>query len=696
MSDRPARVRLMLDSGSFLGGLQSVSAQVSRLGRGMGGALNAGVERFGERLKDTSAKVKEFAGMAIGLAGGFGIFEASRAAIGIQDRYLTIAQAMSRASGEAVRWQDVQQSVEAAATLHRRTSEEIVAGFDAVREKSGEALLAAQSLGILGEAMNATGKSSEEFGAIIGSLRKKFGISELGELKSALLSIFEATKGGKIRFEELSEDLDELGSIAGAAGLTGITGFRKALGLAAAVAPQVNQSISEVLTGMDQLTEKLRQQPVVEGLAKAGGVAGKRFFEDFLAQPDAFARLRTLLEASARKGKLGKLRKEAIEVEFTGREERAAFQSLAKPFMEAFAAARASGKNAKEATVAATAAFDASVARLGTATSTWESIQRDAAERASGTAAKLRNAQEVWEQAFRRPEMIGAMNQLADQLPKLARGLADLVGWASNNPWQAVPTMLGAEIVKDVASAGIGAAVQRTLTEGLTTGVSKLGAGGLAFTVGMATFAITKALIEAHYAEKAEKQRKKAVADATAGATLANARTELATTGTLSPETRAKVKAALKTEEEISRGVRPVEPGTRAVLTPLGKRETWTVSGRRRGQQSQTAESAYQTAEELRGQLLGPGWEPESVLASRRARREETFSFAPEPTRANGKAINEDTDARKGSAKAADELARAMQRATREADRFQLPGARGGGGNGLPPPAPRTPGYAPR
>jgi hypothetical protein len=376
----------------------------------------------------------------------------------LEDRYRELAFTVSQATGEATKWREVQKTIEPVADAVKRTSSEMATAYDALIGKSTNAQFSAQALSLVGEAMNATGRSAEELGTLVGTLNKKWGITDMGEVRLALMQLFEASKS--IKFDELAEDLDEVGSIAKSAGMNGIDGFRRSLGLAAAVAPSTNRTFSEVLTGMDQLTEKMRQMPVWQGLAKAGKFEGKKFFDEFVAQPDAMNRVRMMLEQAGKKGSLKSFAREAIEVEFTGREERAAYKVLADPFMAAYEEAKAAGKSSKEATEAGVAAFDAGIAKLGQTTGKWSDIQDRAADNQNATSSKIRQAQEMFQRAFTDPKTMGAMGELAEKLPALAEGIAKLISFTVENPLLTGATFVGSKAALAGATGFIGTGVK--------------------------------------------------------------------------------------------------------------------------------------------------------------------------------------------------------------------------------------------
>jgi len=480
VTERAARVRLLLSNASFIGGLQQIAKEGQEVGKKLASALKeptvAALSKTRESLKESVGQAKSLAEAAIGIAGGFSVAAGAHGAASLEDTYRRISFAVEQATGQATKWQDVQKMIEPAADAAKRSSAEMAEVFDTLREKSGNVEYSAKALAVVGEAMNGTKRSGAELANIVGVLHKKWGISDMGQVREALLQIFEATKGGKIRFEELAEDLDELGSIAQSAALTGVDGFRKSLGLAAAVAPSVNQSISEVLTGMDQLTEKVRQMPVVKGLAEAGGFQGKKFFDDFVDQPDAFKRVQMLLTEAAKKGKLSQFLRTATEEEFTGREERSAFMALSAPFIEAFETAKDAGASTKTATEEATRAFEANIARMGQTTQSWVAIQDRAADNQNSISTKLAQAQEEFQRAFTDPKTMAAMSELAKKLPQFAEGLAKVISMTVDHPLLAGATLVGGRAALAGATSFVGAgssAALKGLAEKLTEEVGR-------------------------------------------------------------------------------------------------------------------------------------------------------------------------------------------------------------------------------
>lgn len=563
MAEKEAKVRLSLSGGGFLSGMRSIADDVKRSGKSIGASLTAalkeplskGLDAVRESVKGTVGQIGGLAQTAAGLLGGISIGSGAAEAFELAEAYRVAAARLSDLSDEGVTAAEVQKRIETAAVEYKRTSQELATAMDAVREKSGNATLAMESLPIIAEAMNATGRDAQQLGQIVGTLAKKWGITEMDQVREALVKVIDVTKGGKIKFEELAEDLDELGSIAKNAGMNGMDGFTTALGIAGKIAPNVNASISEVLAGMDQLSEKMRQTSVVEGLGDAGEKASKKFWASFYADQSAVGRLRMLLEKAGQSGKLGDLMQVAKNTEFTGREERAAFEALANPFLEAFGDVKQTGKVAKDATSKGLAAFDRAIEVMSMSTTNWDEVVKKSKDTQESTAAKVRSVQEIWRQTFTDPKMIGAMAELADVAPKVVRGLASMVSIAVNHPLLSLAGFTAGKAAVSGLGAIAGSAMSKAASAGFTglgemiaadaaksgkwsaagKSVGVVAAGILAFEVGKEVANWVADLIEAKQGDVREGEMNQ-FNDATS--LLAKAKSEEKSTGVISDKTR--------------------------------------------------------------------------------------------------------------------------------------------------------------
>jgi hypothetical protein len=682
MAEREARVRLNLSAAGFTSSLKEVEKKAREFGDAVedigesASKASAKTSRFAQAwstsltaakssLLETGSALKGMLSQAATFGGAIGIGAALKQTTELQARYQQVAFTMERATGKAVAWAEVQSAASGAAERNARSGTEMAEAIEAVWSKTGDKGAALGSLDAIATAMNATGKSAAELGTIVGVLQKKFGMGGT-ELTAGLSAVIGAADRGGITLSQLSEDFDELGSIAKAAGQDGADGLQRVLGFANRVNLDV-KDMSETLAGLDQLFEKLRQTPVLEGLAGAGGF--KAALGDVTKTGDAMLRVRGLLEAAGGKGAGGfaKFQKQALEGEFTGREEGYAFKALADPFAAAYQEALKSGKDSKAATRAGLDAFDASLAKMAKSGTDWATLQKQSAAAMETPQAKLRAAVQAFTKSFEDPRIVRAIRDLAASLPQLAESLAKVVTWAAGNPFGAVSATLAASVVKDVTMANIKGSIEKAIAgQG-----SKLSLAGVvaitgAFTMG---FGVGEAIANAVFDALTGKESRTIVGNVGSVASAA---------GESPDQVRKRLVAAQAEANRLERGpsvfsgagVSEAFEGTMAGLAKLGSKvglvdDPGTLTTSR----SRALTDTYSTIDELR-----------AILAEKER--------GGPPREDAGKTLQ----------RPADKLSGASEKLDRAAERLErLSGAGGGrGSNGLSPAPGTSPGSEPR
>jgi hypothetical protein len=159
---------------------------------------------------------------------------------------------------------------------------------------------------------------------------------------------------------------------------------------------------------------------------------------------------------------------------------------------------------------------------------------------------------------------------LTDIVPKLeglipaagdaAEAMASFASFFAGNPLAGMGSIVGALVAKDLVSGIVGKVSARAFDAALQT---KLGKAGAAITVGMASFEITKAIINWYFDKKEKEQTAAALATAATGEAISAANVERQRFGQeLSPETEAR----LKGEREKVLGV---------INAPVDNNQTW-------------------------------------------------------------------------------------------------------------------------
>jgi hypothetical protein len=651
MSDRPARVRLMLESGSFLGGLQIVSAQVRGLGQSMQSALSnaagAGLDKFKSSLSGIASRGKQIGGMLLGIGGGVGVAAAAKEAIEIQGTYRNLANQINRLRDTGKDWHDVQLMIEHAAESSGMAEEKLADAFREVYSATGDLRYSEEAVKAIGTAARASGEDAVGLAMPIQLAARKFGVGA-DQVEEAMARIIEKIGVGGADLSTLNMRFAVMAGEAAAAGMKGVEGFSGLLGIMLKLDSSIGEKAAPGLKALFQYLKDNTSQ--LRAISKQSGIK-------FKIDTTAFEKLRELIgKAKGRK---------TAEMVFTA-DSRVVYDTLVEPFETAFKAARSKGASVKEATRVGYQAYDAAMAKMTESTAKFSKLQEQAADRlANDPAAVLEKSVNEFKRAFTKPEMMAGLERMAKALPPVVEGLGRLIGWLSKNPWEGATALVAGLIVKDVASAGIGMAIKAALLALMPPPVPvppvTPAAGGAAAAAGGAA------------AKGAATGAAGSIPMLGAAAIVAAG---LATSGDEGSveERRAKIKERQK----------------RALS---GAKDRYSESYRRAMAAIEKARAEQAVPEIVR--TTGPRAFPLPVTTGSggtELQRQALKALNPEEVRAEGKA----------AARAHRDLATAAERAAQALARIRTPpgqpptGAPRGGPNGLPPPAPRTPGYAPR
>lgn len=452
MADRDAKVRLNLSAAGFLTQLEQIrrgakeledavagigdgADKASRKSSTLFGVLKTGAGGARSELSQLGGQLKAVLTQAATLGGalsiGAGITEAREATKSYKD----LAFAIRRGSDASMTWQQVQQDVEASAGKWKRGNREIRESYEGIYQETGNLAFTKAAIDSVGMAATATGKRTEIWSNIAGTLNEKFGIGA-GGINSAMATVVELTNKGGISAEELSEKLGLAGASAKFLGLQGQSGLERILAMLNMADDSLGttkQKFGAVQNVLDQMADPGR----LKDIEKALGV--KLTDSKGNARNDAIERI-----IAKTKGQESELRKAfgANEVKLVA--------SLAKPFVEAFGAAEG---NVKQKTAAAIDAYHRSLDAAGKANYSAADLQKDATERLGDSDRNLQVALNDFVKAFERPEMVHAIDQVAAAAPKLAKSLGDGIEWATKHPLGAAGAVVGGVAAKGAVSA---------------------------------------------------------------------------------------------------------------------------------------------------------------------------------------------------------------------------------------------------
>lgn len=460
MTERRAGVRLDLTNAGFtskmadarrtaqdfirsIDDIGGAAEKTSRKTSGFFAAVKAGAGGARGALGELGGTLKNTLVMAATLGGSISIAGAAREAVQVTSSYKDLAFAIRRGTGEAMSWQQVQADVQAVSGKWKRGNKEIQQSFAGIFQETGNLAFTKAAIDSVGQAANATGKSTQLWSNIAGTLGEKFGIGASG-IQDAMATVVDLTNHGGISAEDLSEKLGLAGASAKFLGIQGQGGLAKILAMlnmADDSLGNTKQKFGAVTNVLDQMADPGRLKEIEKALGvkltdSSGGARG-----------DAIERI-----IGKTKGKESELRKAF------GQNEVKLVASLAKPFVEAFEAAEG---DVKTKTAAAIEAYRTAIEAAGKSEFTGADLRKEATDRLTDSERNMQEAMNKFIATFERPEMVKAMDQLAAAAPKLAAGLGKLVEFATNHP-----ILAGAGLAGGVAAKGAAGAVIGKVSEG--------------------------------------------------------------------------------------------------------------------------------------------------------------------------------------------------------------------------------------
>lgn len=484
MSDKEARVKLSLNTGDFvaklqqalkqsaqasnelaqaLGKVEGESEKVKSKGSAIGAAFGKAFGAIKADLTGIAGQLKSVGGMALSLGGAFSVGSALKGVVDLRSGFSELALRMELTSKGAVKWQDLQKSAQAAASLTTRSTDEMRESMAKVYAATGDKQFAVDSMVAIGTAATATGKSVEEVAGIAQVLNRKFGATAK-ELPAMLERVFEKADSGGMTFEQLSGSLDEMAGAAQRAGMKGASGLTFMLETTRQLdaklgAGKTASGLQGIFDVLEQTPEKTRNLELLLNRGNMlnimqGNSSAVRFGKD----EGAIERTRKIITkytdvvdpltqmTNPLAAKRGGVVVSQFKDMFQGDSKRV-MQELLDPFEAAFKGARKEGKSISESRKIAMEAFDANIKKLSESTATGAKLAAAAAAAGDDPKRKFAQALQELNSAFESsPEVQAAIEDLAKALPGMAKEVGGWVKWAAKNPLEAVMLALAARV----------------------------------------------------------------------------------------------------------------------------------------------------------------------------------------------------------------------------------------------------------
>ena len=472
MGESTASVKLTLNDrgfkGSFDRAARGVEQSAERTGKAMGASLSNGVKGGLDAVAALGGKIRGLATSIAGIAGGVGFAGLAKGAIDTQQRLQQLASRIQLGTGELVKWTDIQADVQAAALATGNSIADMTTAYDRMFSETGDPEAAAAALGNIGKVAHDTGAEIDSVARVAGVLKQKFAIGQ-SEMGLALQIVAAAAAQGGASFEDLGDDLGEIGGKAKSMGAQGTQGLQQMLGFLN-LAKEEAGNFQQAMTALPQIFDQLIERSD-KGIIKSSGripmqVAAvdkngnQRPFPDIIADI-----IRETKGDAAALGEFG-----------FGGEGLQTILGLAKDFEMAV---KVSGGNVEQAKSLFAHELIQAAGGLQDLT-THEHKQATAAD-------NVQKAMTMLEAAFLKPEMMAAMESLAESLPELAQAAAKAIDFIVKNPLAAGAAYVGGTfamgaaggIIKgafETGGAGAAGAIGGALQSGGTSAASGIGA----------------------------------------------------------------------------------------------------------------------------------------------------------------------------------------------------------------------------
>lgn len=481
---REAAVRLTLSNAQFVTSMKqagdTVQSTAMRGKRSMD-AFGASADKVKGRIDAIGGAARTAARFALTLGGAFTVGNAIKNALTLQQTYRHIAFGVRRANGEMLRAADVQRIVERSAAAAGQKNAEMAGTFRELLDASGDVGFAEKALTSVGTVALATGEELSTIATAADQLHTKFGVSADGMLDS-LSAVFGGLKGqGGPTFSQFADVMSNVGAEMMAAGLDGQRGLNLMVGALVAT-DDAFKSLPKQVAGLKAVLRGLGETGELKKLAAKLGIDASKLINE----KDAIGRLRRIFSTGTRGADA------LLSGMHEGEEKRTMEILFTDPFRKALAEAQKTGLKGKAAIDRALQVFDQGIAAMGKASMTGAEMQKQADLERQTPEAKLTDALNRIAAAFDRPEIIKAIGDLAQHLPKLADVVAKAVGFAAEHPILAGAGALGLNagggIIGDAISEALGSALAagggHVLKKVLGKGAGRAVAGGAGSALG--------------------------------------------------------------------------------------------------------------------------------------------------------------------------------------------------------------------
>lgn len=435
MARRDASLRLTLEDGAFGSGIRklgnTVADSAQKMGQALKSRLHEGLHEGIHSVQHLTHRMHDMLHVVTAIGGTVSFVEMTHQALSAEEAAGRLAMKLRAVGDEHAHAGHVLESAVAMAKKFNLTTQEVLTGYEALVDKTGEPVFSQDAIGSVGLMRNAFHSTAEAAAATVAMFRKSLGASA-DEIESDFAPALHGTlvKAG-ITLEQFAPHAQDLGSLMYRAGMRGSEGLRQMVGLLG-VAKDKGGDAESRLSGLRLVLDRLGTKKAVVAFGKEAGFD----VAPILKMHTAMERLQSMLKSQ--KGV------KALEGLFMRGGQKSFFEGLIAPLQEAHdkvlaehglaASATPSAAIAKAADAAGLAAFDRALKAAAESTTDEHKLREEAADTAQETERKLQLAMNRMASALENEKFLSAMSRLADVVPLVAEKFEKLVGLAIDHP----------------------------------------------------------------------------------------------------------------------------------------------------------------------------------------------------------------------------------------------------------------------
>ncbi len=506
MADKTAAIRVNLKGDQAKSEIRGLKDDTKRaageMGSALQGALSTGLKGGTDALKGAFSSIKSVVMSIGGLVGGLGFAEITKQALDANSKFGDLSFGIRSAGGSMADAVAVQKQLQKGAIDTAQDSFKMVDAFEGIRRETGSIDFARGAIDTVATAARGAHKELGTMSGVAGTLNEKFGITA-AELPDALADVVGLSEKGGVSFEDMADKLGLIGAYAKEAGLSGRAGFQQMVGMLN-LADNANGSFKKGITGVGGLLEQLGNNVGKAKIGAALGISAKDLSGNVESQIGAIMK--------ATKGQ-----KAGLEKAFGG-EQLKLLVDLGKTYGASFESTKGDVKT-KQA--AALEALRASFTEAGKSTVSFADIQTEAAAEMAAAPQKIALAKEKLLQAFSSDKFQAALSKIIDKLPALADLIAQIVGFAADNPAAAGAAAIGGTFAKGAIESVIvgafksgGTSAAASISGAMASGGGPLvtALGGLGPAIGIFAVAAAAFVAASLYQAKLDQEKRDAEA----------------------------------------------------------------------------------------------------------------------------------------------------------------------------------------